>query len=168
MNAGFMGKGIITHDCLVRLDHHAGNAAYKPACGIYLFAYNMRINIQSIFPSPEYHCYFFKGCIACPFSNPVYGARQVEGTINGIGERAGNASLEEIAMILRTRKDALNIDTHIISEQIYPTSRLVSSITGMMVQPNKAIVGDNAFAHESGIHQDGLLKEKTTYEIIRP
>src|SRR3990167_202618 len=71
-------------------------------------------------------------------------------------------------MILRTRRDILNIDTKITTEHIHPTSRLISSITGIMVQPNKAIVGDNAFAHESGIHQDGLLKEKTTYEIIRP
>jgi len=115
------------------------------------------------------HCHNDLGlAVANSLAAVMNGARQVECTINGIGERAGNASLEEIAMILRTRKDALNIDTHIISEQIYPTSRLVSSITGMMVQPNKAIVGDNAFAHESGIHQDGLLKEKTTYEIIRP
>jgi len=115
------------------------------------------------------HCHNDLGlAVANSLAAVMNGARQVECTINGIGERAGNASLEEITMILRTRKDALNIDTHIISEQIYPTSRLVSSITGMMVQPNKAIVGDNAFAHESGIHQDGLLKEKTTYEIIRP
>ena len=86
------------------------------------------------------------------------GARQVECTINGIGERAGNAALEEIAMILRTRKDAFDADTRIVSEKIYPTSRLITSITGASVQPNKAIVGANAFAHESGIHQDGLLK----------
>lgn len=96
------------------------------------------------------------------------GARQVECTINGIGERAGNASLEEIAMILRTRKDSFGIDTRIKSEKIYPTSRLITSITGVPVQPNKAIVGANAFAHESGIHQDGLLKSKITYEIMTP
>jgi 2-isopropylmalate synthase len=96
------------------------------------------------------------------------GARQVECTINGIGERAGNASLEEIAMILRTRKNMFPADTRIVSEKIYPTSRLVSSITGASVQANKAIVGANAFAHESGIHQDGLLKSKLTYEIMRP
>ncbi len=96
------------------------------------------------------------------------GARQIECTINGIGERAGNASLEEIVMILKTRHDELGLETGINTEQIYPASRLISGITGMMVQPNKAIVGDNAFAHESGIHQDGLLKEKTTYEIMRP
>lgn len=96
------------------------------------------------------------------------GARQIECTINGIGERAGNASLEEIAMILRTRKDSFGLDTRIKTEKIYPTSRLITSITGVAVQPNKAIVGANAFAHESGIHQDGLLKSKITYEIMTP
>jgi 2-isopropylmalate synthase len=96
------------------------------------------------------------------------GARQVECTINGIGERSGNASLEEIAMILHTRKDAMGAGTGIVTEKIYPTSRLITSITGVSVQPNKAIVGANAFAHESGIHQDGLLKAKLTYEIMTP
>jgi len=96
------------------------------------------------------------------------GARQVECTINGIGERAGNAALEEVAMILRTRKDMFSADTRIVSEKIYPASRLITTITGVAVQPNKAIVGANAFAHESGIHQDGLLKAKQTYEIMRP
>jgi len=115
------------------------------------------------------HCHNDLGlAVANSLSAVVNGARQVECTINGIGERAGNASLEEIVMILRTRQDILDVDTMVVTEQIYPTSRLVTSITGMMVQPNKAIVGDNAFAHEAGIHQDGLLKEKTTYEIIRP
>jgi 2-isopropylmalate synthase len=96
------------------------------------------------------------------------GCRQVECTINGIGERAGNASLEEIAMILRTRREAFGLYTGIVSEQIFHTSRLVTTITGMPVQPNKAIVGANAFAHEAGIHQDGVIKERTTYEIIDP
>jgi 2-isopropylmalate synthase len=96
------------------------------------------------------------------------GAGQVECTINGIGERAGNAALEEVVMALRTRKDSFGADTRIVTEEIAKTSRLVSKITGMLVQPNKAIVGANAFAHESGIHQDGLLKEKMTYEIMRP
>ncbi|HUJ70558.1 MAG TPA: 2-isopropylmalate synthase [Syntrophorhabdales bacterium] len=96
------------------------------------------------------------------------GARQVECTINGIGERSGNAALEEIVMILRTRKDAFGVDTRVVSEKIYPTSRLITSVTGAPVQPNKAIVGTNAFAHESGIHQDGLLKAKSTYEIMTP
>ena len=96
------------------------------------------------------------------------GARQVECTINGIGERAGNASLEEIVMALRTRNDFFGIDTQIRAEEIFRASRLLSHITGVHVQPNKAIVGENAFAHEAGIHQDGVLKEKLTYEIMRP
>lgn len=96
------------------------------------------------------------------------GARQVECTINGIGERSGNASLEEIVMILKTRKDMFNAGTRIVTEKIYPTSRLITSVTGVPVQPNKAVVGANAFAHESGIHQDGLLKSKFTYEIMTP
>jgi 2-isopropylmalate synthase len=96
------------------------------------------------------------------------GARQVECTINGLGERAGNASLEETVMALRTRRDFFRFDTRINTRLIYPASRLVSDLTGIPVQPNKAIVGANAFAHSSGIHQDGVLKERTTYEIINP
>ncbi len=96
------------------------------------------------------------------------GAGQIECTINGIGERAGNCSMEEVVMSLRTRRDFFQADTGINSEEIMRSSRLVTKITGMYVQPNKAIVGSNAFAHESGIHQDGLLKEKSTYEIIKP
>jgi 2-isopropylmalate synthase len=96
------------------------------------------------------------------------GAGQVECTINGIGERAGNASLEEVVMTLRTRHRLFDADTRVHTEEITKTSRLVSKITGMSVQPNKAVVGANAFAHESGIHQDGLLKEKMTYEIMTP
>ncbi|MDZ4164324.1 MAG: 2-isopropylmalate synthase [Smithellaceae bacterium] len=96
------------------------------------------------------------------------GARQVECTINGIGERAGNAALEEIVMALQTRRDFLGLGTGIKTEYLYQTSRLLTLITGIAVQPNKAIVGANAFAHESGIHQDGLIKEKSTYEIMTP
>jgi 2-isopropylmalate synthase len=96
------------------------------------------------------------------------GAGQIECTINGIGERAGNCSMEEVVMALRTRRDLFNADTRLHTEEIMRSSRLVTKITGISVQPNKAIVGANAFAHESGIHQDGLLKEKSTYEIIRP
>ncbi len=97
------------------------------------------------------------------------GARQVECTINGLGERAGNAALEEIVMALKTRSDVFaGFDTSINTKEIYPTSRLIANITGIEPQPNKAIVGKNAFAHESGIHQDGMLKNKSTYEIIRP
>ncbi len=96
------------------------------------------------------------------------GARQIECTINGIGERAGNAALEEIAMALRTRSDYYPYTTGIVSTRLVPTSRLVSTLTGLHVQRNKAIVGENAFAHESGIHQDGMLKERRTYEIMAP
>jgi 2-isopropylmalate synthase len=96
------------------------------------------------------------------------GARQVEVTVNGIGERAGNTSLEEVALAVRIRQDQFGADTGIDARRIYPVSRLVSELTGIPVQPNKAIVGANAFAHSSGIHQDGVLKERTTYEIINP
>ncbi|MEK7868628.1 MAG: 2-isopropylmalate synthase [Candidatus Omnitrophota bacterium] len=96
------------------------------------------------------------------------GAEQVECTINGIGERAGNASLEEIVMALETRKDIFGVTTSINKKELYKTSRLVSKLTGIVVQPNKAIVGQNAFAHEAGIHQDGVLKKRSTYEIIKP
>jgi len=95
------------------------------------------------------------------------GARQVECTVNGLGERAGNAALEELVMAIRTRQDVFPVQTNIDATHIVPTSRLVSSITGFPVQPNKAIVGANAFAHESGIHQDGILKFRETYEIMR-
>jgi len=96
------------------------------------------------------------------------GARQIECTINGIGERAGNTSLEEVVMIFNVRRDLYNLYTGVDTTQIFPSSRLVSHITGMAVQPNKAIVGANAFAHEAGIHQDGYLKERSTYEIMTP
>ncbi len=96
------------------------------------------------------------------------GARQVECTINGIGERAGNASLEEIVMALQTRRDFFGLDMEVNTQEIYPASRLLTNLTGLMVQSNKAIVGRNAFAHEAGIHQDGVIKEKSTYEIMRP
>jgi 2-isopropylmalate synthase len=96
------------------------------------------------------------------------GARQVECTINGLGERAGNCALEEIVMAVRTRTDYFGIETTVNTRRIYPTSRLVSHVTGIAVQRNKAIVGQNAFAHEAGIHQDGMLKERRTYEIMRP
>ena len=96
------------------------------------------------------------------------GAEQVECTINGIGERAGNASMEEIVMALKTRSAKFGVDTRINTKEIYRTSRLVSRIMNIPVQPNKAIVGSNAFAHSSGIHQDGILKDRSTYEIIRP
>ena len=114
------------------------------------------------------HCHNDLGlAVANSLAAVVQGARQVECTINGLGERAGNASLEEIVMAVRTRADFFDVDTGINTHEIVPTSRLVSSITGFPVQPNKAIVGANAFAHESGIHQDGVIKHRETYEIMR-
>ncbi|ROS05819.1 2-isopropylmalate synthase [Sinobacterium caligoides] len=113
------------------------------------------------------HCHNDLGlAVANSLSAVLQGARQVECTINGLGERAGNASLEEVVMALKTRHDVYPVETAIDSSFIVPTSRLVSSITGFPVQPNKAIVGANAFAHESGIHQDGVLKHRETYEIM--
>ena len=114
------------------------------------------------------HCHNDLGmAVANSLAAVMNGARQVECTINGLGERAGNASLEESVMAVRTRKDIFPVETRIDATQIVPTSKLVSSITGYPVQPNKAIVGANAFAHESGIHQDGVLKHRETYEIMR-
>ncbi|MEW6764970.1 MAG: 2-isopropylmalate synthase [Pseudomonadota bacterium] len=114
------------------------------------------------------HCHNDLGmAVANSLAAVSAGARQVECTINGLGERAGNASLEEVVMAVRTRHDAFGVDTGIDTTQLVPTSKLVSSITGYPVQPNKAIVGANAFAHESGIHQDGVLKHRETYEIMR-
>jgi len=114
------------------------------------------------------HCHNDLGmAVANSLSAVIYGARQVECTINGLGERAGNASLEEVVMAVRTRQDYFPCDTKIDTKQIVPASKLVSGITGFPVQPNKAIVGANAFAHESGIHQDGVLKHRETYEIMR-
>ena len=114
------------------------------------------------------HCHNDLGlAVANSLSAVMNGVRQVECTINGLGERAGNASLEEIVMAVRTRHDLYPVETRIDTTHIVPTSRLVSSITGFPVQPNKAIVGANAFAHESGIHQDGVLKHRETYEIMR-
>ncbi len=114
------------------------------------------------------HCHDDLGlAVANSFAGVLAGARQVECAVNGIGERAGNASLEEIVMLLRTRRaDVGGLDTTVNSRELARTSRLVSRLTGYAVQPNKAIVGRNAFAHESGIHQDGVLKERTTYEIM--
>src|SRR5574340_1450301 len=114
------------------------------------------------------HCHNDLGlAVANSLSAVMNGARQVECTINGLGERAGNASLEEVVMAVKTRRDIFTCDTSIDTAQIVPTSKLVSSITGYPVQPNKAIVGANAFSHESGIHQDGVLKHRETYEIMR-
>lgn len=115
------------------------------------------------------HCHNDLGmAVANSLAAVEAGARQVECTVNGIGERAGNASLEEIVMALFVRRDALPFSTGIVTEEIYPSSRLLSEITGVDVQPHKAIVGRNAFAHEAGIHQDGVLKNALTYEIMTP
>ena len=115
------------------------------------------------------HCHNDLGlAVANSISAIQNGARQIECTINGIGERAGNASLEELVMTLNVRKDLLNYFTNINSQEIFNTSKMVSAFTGLLVQRNKAIVGENAFAHESGIHQDGVLKNRETYEIMTP
>ncbi len=114
------------------------------------------------------HCHNDLGlAVANSLAAVMSGARQVECTINGLGERAGNAALEELVMAVRTRRDFFPCDTGINAQEIVPTSKLVANITGFTVQPNKAIVGANAFAHESGIHQDGVLKMRETYEIMR-
>jgi len=115
------------------------------------------------------HCHNDLGlAVANSLAAVKNGARQVECTVNGLGERAGNTAMEELVMAIRTRADVIDVHTDVVTEQIHPASRMVSTITGMPVQPNKAIVGANAFAHESGIHQDGILKERTTYEIMNP
>ena len=115
------------------------------------------------------HCHDDLGmAVANSLAAVEAGAGQIECTVNGIGERAGNCSLEEVVMAMRVRGDHYACDTQVVSNRLVPTSRLVSAITGMRVQRNKAIVGRNAFAHEAGIHQDGMLKERSTYEIMRP
>ena len=113
------------------------------------------------------HCHNDLGlAVANSLAAIAAGARQVECTINGIGERAGNASLEEIVMACRVRADQYPYETGIATEQLYPTSQMLEEITGIAVQPNKAVIGRNAFAHEAGIHQDGMLKNPLTYEIM--
>lgn len=137
-----------------------------------LYAEQMRQLIERVPNSDQaifsVHCHNDLGlAVANSLAAVQAGARQIECTINGLGERAGNASLEEIVMAVRTRADAFDVETAIDPQFIVPTSRLVSTITGFPVQPNKAIVGKNAFAHESGIHQDGVLKHRETYEIMK-
>ncbi|GAB1401357.1 2-isopropylmalate synthase [Elusimicrobiota bacterium] len=115
------------------------------------------------------HCHNDLGlAVANSLSAILNGARQVECTVNGIGERAGNAAVEEIVMALKTREYYFNVGYNLKTKEIYKSSRLISNITGIVVQPNKAVVGANAFAHESGIHQDGMLKDRNTYEIMCP
>ena len=134
-----------------------------------LFRY-LRKNVRGIDKvTLSVHCHDDLGmAVANSIMAVVNGARQVECTINGIGERAGNCSLEEVVMALKTRETFFNARTGIQTNRLYPTARLVSSITGMPIPRNKAIVGENAFAHESGIHQHGMLKHHSTYEIMRP
>ena len=143
---------------------------YTTPAEIYeLFAYlrqNVRDAHKAVFSS---HCHDDLGmAVANSLAAVSAGARQVECTINGIGERAGNAALEEIVMALKVRAPHFGLSTGIDTHKLYPTSRLLSQITGQAVQRNKAVVGDNAFAHESGIHQHGMLKHRNTYEIMRP
>jgi 2-isopropylmalate synthase len=115
------------------------------------------------------HCHDDLGLAAANSLAALHaGARQIECTVNGIGERAGNAALEEVVMAMKTRPDRLPFETRIVTEQLYSASQMLASIISFGPQPNKAIVGDNAFAHEAGIHQDGYLKERTTYEIMEP
>ncbi len=134
-----------------------------------LFSY-LREHVRNIDKAVlSVHCHDDLGlAVANSLAAVRAGARQVECTINGIGERAGNCALEEVVMAVRTRRDVFDVETGIDTRRLHPTSRLVSSIIGVPVPRNKAIVGDNAFAHESGIHQDGMLKHRDTYEIMRP
>jgi 2-isopropylmalate synthase len=137
------------------------------------FGEKIRILREKVQSPPEViwsvHCHNDLGlAVANSLAAIENGARQVEVTVNGIGERAGNTSLEELVMALHTRKDRIPYTTGIERRQIYPASRLVSRITGLVVPANKAVVGSNAFAHESGIHQDGVLKKRSTYEIMTP
>jgi 2-isopropylmalate synthase len=134
-----------------------------------LFRY-LRKNVRGIERvTLSVHCHDDLGmAVANSLTAVVTGVRQIECTINGIGERAGNCSLEEVVMALKTRETFFNVRTNIVSTRLYPTSRLISNITGMPIPRNKAVVGENAFAHEAGIHQHGMLKHHSTYEIMRP
>jgi len=143
---------------------------YATSAHMYNVIHNLRNRVPNIDRAViSVHCHNDLGlAVANSLAAVEAGAGQVECTINGLGERAGNCALEEIVMALRTRHDYYHADTGIITQRLVPTSRLVANITGIQVQRNKAIVGQNAFAHEAGIHQDGILKERTTYEIMRP
>ncbi len=132
--------------------------------------YNIRRRVRNINQAViSVHCHNDLGlAVANSLLAMKNGASQIECTINGIGERAGNASLEEIVMAMQTRKDFFNKKTNIKTKHLYEASRMVSRLTGIIVQPNKAVIGSNAFAHEAGIHQDGILKKRSTYEIMQP
>ncbi len=153
----------------VNLPDTVGYATPRPYGGIFSYLIEKLPVIRQKNIILSAHCHNDLGmAVANSLSAVENGARQVECTINGIGERAGNASLEEIVMALRTRRDFYGIGTRIDTTKLYPASRMVSTLTGLMVQRNKAIVGQNAFAHEAGIHQDGVLKFRETYEIMNP
>lgn len=143
---------------------------YSTPSHFYNIIRHLRDNVPNIDQAViSTHCHNDLGlAVANSLAAVEAGARQIECTINGLGERAGNASLEEVVMAVRTRGDHYKVDTNINTPKLFPISRLVSRITGMTVQRNKAIVGQNAFAHEAGIHQHGMLQERSTYEIMRP
>lgn len=148
----------------------ADTVGYSQAEEFYALIRSVFENVPNIHKATvSCHCHNDLGqAVANSLAGVRAGVRQVECTINGLGERAGNASLEEIVMALRTRQDYYQVETGIRTQLLAPTSRLVSELTGMVVQPNKAIVGANAFRHESGLHQDGIIKKPITYEIMRP
>lgn len=152
---------------VINIPDTVGYITPKQYGDIFSFLKKNVLNIEKIILSA--HCHDDLGmAVANSLAAIEAGATQIEGTINGIGERAGNAAIEEVAVALYIRKDYYQAETRLNLQEIKRTSSLVSKLTGMIVPPNKAIVGKNAFAHESGIHQDGVLKEKTTYEIISP
>lgn len=152
---------------VINIPDTVGYITPKEYGNIFTFLLNNVPNIEKV--SLSAHCHDDLGmAVANSLAAIEHGATQIEGTINGIGERAGNAALEEIAVALYIRKDYYQAETRLNLQEIKRTSNLVSKLTGVVIPPNKAVVGKNAFAHESGIHQDGVLKEKTTYEIISP
>lgn len=152
---------------VINIPDTVGYITPKEYGNIFTFLINNVPNIEKV--SLSAHCHDDLGmAVANSLAAIEHGATQIEGTINGIGERAGNAALEEIAVALYIRKDYYQAETRLNLQEIKRTSNLVSKLTGVVIPPNKAVVGKNAFAHESGIHQDGVLKEKTTYEIISP
>ena len=148
----------------------ADTVGYAIPSGFAQLIRDIRENVSNIDKATiSVHCHNDLGlAVSNSLAAVEAGAGQVESCINGIGERAGNAALEEIVMAIHTRKDLFDVATNIDTTQIYPTSRMVSRITGMNIQPNKSVVGENSFRHASGIHQDGILKERTTYELMDP
>lgn len=165
--AEIVAKVIEAGASVINIPDTVGYITPKEYGEIFTFLRNNVQNIEKV--SLSAHCHDDLGmAVANSLAAIEHGATQIEGTINGIGERAGNAALEEIAVALYIRKDYYNATTRLNLQEIKRTSNLVSKLTGMVIPANKAVVGKNAFAHESGIHQDGVLKEKTTYEIISP